>query len=142
MRHRFQLLLPLLSCCALACAADPEAGAPKGAAQGAHCAPQNLTQPCSCGALRGSQTCSAAGWNACECRAPSMTSPGSRAMGGAGAPGNTTNDPLTGDPTNAAGEDPAGDRSRVRLDRVRTVPIGGSCAAGHLEGTCTVWHGP
>lgn len=142
MKLRFELLLWLLASCALACAADSEGGAPKGEAQGVHCAPQNLTQACSCGALRGRQVCSASGWNACECRAPSAMSSGAQAMGSAGAPGMTTNDPLTGDPTIAVGEDPPGNRSSMRFDWERTVPSGGSCEAGHYEGTFTGWYGP
>src|SRR5689334_19845596 len=119
MTLRLQLLVSSLPLWALACAADSAADTPKGAAQGASCAPQNLTQPCSCGALRGRQACSASGWSACECRRSSAT-PSSQ-MGSAGATGNTTNDPLTGDPTIAPGEDPPGNRSAARFDWERTV---------------------
>jgi hypothetical protein len=142
MQQRFTLgMVSLLSCGVLACAADPEASAPKGAAQGASCAPQNLTQACSCGGLRGRQTCSGKGWSTCECRAPAKA--GSQAMGAAGMGGGTMpNDPLGGDPMAAAGEDPPGNRSSVRFDWERTVPSGGSCEAGHYEGTFSGWYGP
>ena len=143
MKHRFELgLLSLLSLCALACAADPEGLAPHGAAQSASCAPQNLTQACSCGALRGRQTCSGSGWSACECRAPSATPTGPQPMGGAGAPGATINDPPTAGPTTGVVEDPPGNRSAVRFDWERTLPSGGSCEAGHYEGTFSGWYGP
>ncbi len=79
--------------------------------------------------MPGRQTCQANGFSGCACRAPGAPIAGAGAgAAGAGAP------PPAGDP-------PA-NRSAVRFDWQRTVPSGGSCEAGHYEGTFSGIYGP
>jgi hypothetical protein len=107
------------------CGPDEESGRviDFGEAAGSSCALDNLTQPCSCGgASMGQRTCRDGAFTACRCQAANG---GSQA-----APG----EPIAGDP-------PA-NRSGVRFDWERTMPTGGSCEAGHYEGTFTGWYGP
>jgi len=110
--------------------ASSRATAATGAPSGASCAPQNLTQPCTCAnSWPGGQTCSAGAWTPCSCRAPS---------GGAGS-GAVAN---PGDTSAAAGVDPVGNSSPTRFDWQRTVESLGSCEAGHYEGTFGGIYGP
>lgn len=107
------------------CGADDASGRAigEGAAAGSPCAVNNLTQPCMCGgASMGQQTCRGGVFAACQCQS---------ASGGSLAP---PGQPIAGDP-------PA-NRSSVRFDWERTMPVGGSCEAGHYEGTFSGWYGP
>jgi len=130
-----------LSLCAWACAAD-SAAPPAGAKTGATCAPEHLTQACSCDDRRGRQSCMGGGWSACECKAaPSGAGKAGAAAGAAGA-GAAGGAPLAGTPSSGPAADPAANRSAVRFDWERTTPTDGSCEAGHYEGTFTGWYGP
>lgn len=134
----------IIVCCALAaamgCSAEEPASAgaaAPGQPAGASCAPDYLTQPCSCGVARGRQTCQAGAFTACECATPAAAGGAAgRAApaAGGGVPGAMPGAPLAGDP-------PA-NRSSVRFDWARTQPTGGSCEAGHYEGTFTGVYGP
>jgi hypothetical protein len=119
-------LLLLAVCAAIGCSADSEpshAAAASGSQPvGLGCAPENLTQPCQCAnGLRGHQSCVAGLWNMCACRDPAAAA-GSGALATEG--------------------DPLANRSSARFDWQRTVPTGGSCEAGHYEGTFTGLYGP
>jgi hypothetical protein len=102
---------------------------------GAECAPAQLTQACTCqGGARGRQVCVAGAWSGCDCAAASGGAGSSgvgSSGGGAGAGG-----------LSFAGGDPAANHSDVRLDWQRTEATGGSCEAGHYEGTFTGIYGP
>lgn len=99
-----------------------------GAPAGATCAPQNLTQPCSCAnGWPGRQTCSDSGWSMCSCREPAAVSGGAGRSAGT-APGGTVG--------------PEANRSATRFDWQRTQPSMGSCEAGHYEGTFSGIYGP
>ena len=107
-----------------ACASDSSGRGDSGQTPGGKCAPAQLTQACKCaGGLPGRQTCSAGAWSSCACR------PASNGGAGTGAVGFTDGDPSE-------------NRSAVRFDWERTVPTGGSCEAGHYEGTFSGIYGP
>jgi hypothetical protein len=126
-------LLMLLSCAALGCSADTEPSssrAPVGQPVGAVCSPDNLTQACRCdNGLSGRQSCTGSSWSVCSCR------PVAGAAAGSAAPG-AANTAIGAD------GDPVANRSSTRFDWQRTVPTGGSCEAGHYEGTFTGIYGP
>ncbi len=94
-----------------------------GAAPAALCPMNNITQLCTCnqnGAeVRGRQVCSVlSGWGECQCDAA--------AGAGTGAPG-------VDDPGSFA--DLEINKGAPRFEWQRTMPSGGSCKAGHYEGT-------
>jgi hypothetical protein len=139
-------LVPLLCAVALAasgCSADAPSqdrsaaaagsGATTGQAVGSACKLDNLTEPCSCvGGLSGRQTCAAGAWSSCSCRAASGSAPGAAVSGGPGGPGASS----------VSTVDPAENHSTTRFDWLRTMPTGGSCEAGHYEGTFSGLYGP
>jgi hypothetical protein len=145
--HR-SVFVPFLCAAVLAaygCSADAPAqdrsGASAGSAAatgqtaGSACSLDNLTQACSCAAgLSGRQTCAAGAWSACSCRAPTGAGPAQAAAGSGGIvpPGTST----------VSNVDPPENHSATRFDWLRTMPTGGSCEAGHYEGTFSGWYGP
>jgi hypothetical protein len=136
-------LLAMLSGCG---AEDPPGSPiPKGQPAGTSCAAINLTQPCRCADdAPGQQTCRAAGFTQCQCAVRAQGSAGSgAAIGGAGKNGMPAG---TAAPNATMGAqlaaDPAANRSSVRFDWQRTMPAGGSCEAGHYEGTFTGFYSP
>ncbi|HKU42680.1 MAG TPA: hypothetical protein VJR89_31190 [Polyangiales bacterium] len=134
---RLTVLLTVLAALS-GCGSDDPAGSTqtRGQPVGAACSPINLTQPCACAdGSPGRQTCKASGYAPCECAARASASPA--AVGGsAGRSGGPTG------PSAALATDPPANRSSVRFDWQRTVPTGGSCEAGHYEGTFTGWYSP
>ena len=118
--------------------------APTGEPPGASCAPVNLTKPCTCaGGERGRQTCKSGGFSPCECAVPVPGAAGTAAPSGtAGTAGGATARPGPTGPSTPIAGDPPANRSSVRFDWQRTVPTGGSCEAGHYEGTFTGWYSP
>jgi hypothetical protein len=123
----------------------PSSPIPKGQPAGTTCAPVNLTQPCRCAdESPGHQTCKATGFTQCQCaiRAPGAAGSGAAvggSVGGNAAPTGPNNPTSMGTQTAA---DPAANRSSVRFDWQRTMPTGGSCEAGHYEGTFTGFYSP
>ena len=125
------LALAAVGCGDEAASSQTRGGAevPMGAPAGATCAPQNLTQACSCpNGWAGGQTCSGGAWSVCSCRAPAVGS----SPAGSGA--------ALAQPGSAVGPD--ANRSPTRFDWQRTQPSMGSCEAGHYEGTFSGIYGP
>jgi hypothetical protein len=111
---------------------------PGGEPAGAACPVDNLTQACGCNTgLRGRQICLNTAWGACQCLAPLTGSAAAAAMAGAGAGTAGSSAAAT-----SANSDPVANRSPTRFDWLRTVESGGSCEAGHYEGTFSGWYGP
>jgi hypothetical protein len=119
-----------------ACGADEtmtssRANVSTGAAPGASCVQQNLTQPCTCAnSGPGAQTCSGGAWTTCSCR---VVESGGAGSGGVANPGDTSM---------ASGITPPGNRNATRFDWQRTAESLGSCEAGHYEGTFGGIYGP
>jgi hypothetical protein len=143
-------LLVVLLATASGCGSDPAATPPipQGQPMGTSCAPINLTQPCRCADNSpGHQTCKAAGFTQCQCAIRQPGSAGSGAavggstgVGAAGSAGPSGSNP---NPTSTQlAADPPANRSSVRFDWQRTMPTGGSCEAGHYEGTFTGFYSP
>jgi hypothetical protein len=132
----YALLIALLATLSGCGPEDPASSSiPKGQPAGTSCATINLTQPCRCADdAPGQQTCKAAGFTQCQCAIRAPGSAGSGAAAGPGAPNMAMGTQLAADP-------PA-NRSSVRFDWQRTMPAGGSCEAGHYEGTFTGFYSP
>jgi hypothetical protein len=112
-----------------------------GAPPGTQCAPANVTQQCACAdGAPGRQTCRAGAFTACECaqRAPGTAGTGAAAASGTSALPGPGMMPGAG----PVAADPPANRSSVRFDWARTMATGGSCEAGHYEGTFTGWYSP
>jgi hypothetical protein len=139
-RTSYPTCLLLLAVYGCSMDADPEAAGPQPDPLAGHaCELDNLTEACSCAAdVRGRRTCQNTTWGSCQCRTALPTSAsnaGAGAGGSAAAPGG-------GPALTSAASDPAANRSTTRFDWQRTVPSGGSCEAGHYEGTFDGWYGP
>ena len=107
---------------------------PQGAAVNTPCQLENETQPCTCaGGALGRQSCSAFAWQSCTCRNVAPTGAASATAGGGAV--------VTGSATGSL-VDPAANRSTTRFDWQRTMPMSGSCEAGHYEGTFDGIYGP
>jgi hypothetical protein len=96
--------------------AAPE-GSDGGQQQDAGCPVDNATGPCECEddgeRVPGRRTCSSeSGWGPCECAAVPST--------------------LIRNP---GGDDPAANKGAESFEWLRTSPLGGSCEAGHYEGS-------
>ncbi len=138
------LLVALAALTACGSDEDPTPSIPQGQPAGSSCAPVNLTQPCRCADdSPGHQTCKAAGFTQCQCavRAAGAAGAGAAMGGSAGGSGTTKPNPSTPMGTRVAADPPA-NRSSARFDWQRTMPTGGSCEAGHYEGTFTGFYSP
>jgi hypothetical protein len=142
---RYALLVALLATLTGCGSEDPPASPiPKGQPAGTSCAPINQTQPCRCADdSPGQQTCKAAGFTQCQCAVRALGTAGAAAVAsGAGNRAMPAGPATPNAPGTQVAADPPANRSSVRFDWQRTMPTGGSCEAGHYEGTFTGFYSP